>query len=207
MATGSLHIDTQADHVISLAKQKQPVEAVAERIWNSLDAEAMNVQVELERHTQLEGIVAVTIADDGHGVAPEEIRLSFERLGDSAKKTQRTSANIKRLMDGRHGRGRLRGFALGRSIAWTTSAKDAPGEWRRSCVAGSVTSPTHFTTDNLPISAGTVFKSVNPPETISRLTSDSALPRLNSIFASFLTEHPEVSVTFDGTRLDAQGRT
>ena len=44
-----LHIDAQADHVLRLAYVGDPVRAIIELIWNSLDAEATQVDVELER--------------------------------------------------------------------------------------------------------------------------------------------------------------
>ncbi|GGP01268.1 hypothetical protein GCM10012278_04040 [Nonomuraea glycinis] len=43
----TVHIEAKPDHLLRLARQKDPVGAVAEMIWNALDAEATHVSVDL----------------------------------------------------------------------------------------------------------------------------------------------------------------
>ena len=54
------------DLVQRLAGETDPVRAVIELIWNSLDADANEVSVTLDRNAA-DGIVGVTVRDDGLG--------------------------------------------------------------------------------------------------------------------------------------------
>ena len=79
-----LHIDAKADHLLRLAHRTEPVAAVIELVWNSLDAEAQYVDVRLER-TATDAIESVRVIDDGHGLTPESVASAFEHLGGSWK--------------------------------------------------------------------------------------------------------------------------
>src|SRR5690242_8243559 len=104
-----VHLEAAEDHVERLARESDPVGAVKEMIWNSLDAEATRVTVQIERATT--GFVdKVTVADNGTGMTPESSASTFDRIGGSWKKAARTSPNLKRPLHGRTGQGRLRGF-------------------------------------------------------------------------------------------------
>ncbi|SHV16190.1 ATP-binding protein [Mycobacteroides abscessus] len=200
-------MNTQADHVIGLARRDRPVPAVVELIWNSLDAEASNIIVDLERD-EMGAVVGVRITDDGHGVEPETVPSAFERLGGSWKKQARVSPNLKRLMNGRHGAGRFRAFALGHRVSWTTTAEATDGKLGITRISGNSSSPTDFDCDPIDATSestiGTVFEAKDPTEYLNRLTAESAIPNMTAVFAVYLTEHPEVTITFDGKQLDPQ---
>ena len=66
-----LVLKATADHVRRISKDSNPTQAVAELIWNSLDAEADRVSISLVR-TPLGAITEVIVNDNGHGIAPEE---------------------------------------------------------------------------------------------------------------------------------------
>lgn len=199
-----LHIDAQADHVLRLAHTSDPVTAVIELVWNSLDAEANAVKVILER-SDMDAIESVSVSDDGHGMAPEAIPSSFERLGGSWKARERLSPNIQRPMNGRYGRGRIRGFALGNTISWTTVADDLTGDRKRTVVSGQSSDPTNFNDEDSLVAIddelGTTFLARNPPEQINRLAADTAIPKITAAFALFLTAYPNVTVTLDGHKM------
>jgi hypothetical protein len=67
-----LHIDAKDDLILRLAHRDQPVQAVIELIWNSLDAEADDVNVVIERDA-IDAVGRVRVADNGHGIPPEAI--------------------------------------------------------------------------------------------------------------------------------------
>ncbi len=70
----------------------QPLSGVAELVWNALDAEAGTVTIEIARN-DLDGVEAVVITDDGHGMTNATAVRDFKRLGGSWKKSQALSMN------------------------------------------------------------------------------------------------------------------
>jgi hypothetical protein len=62
-----VHIDAKPDHVLRLARRNHPQAAVAEMIWNALDAEAGQVEVEVQTN-DIGGVERVIVRDDGHGM-------------------------------------------------------------------------------------------------------------------------------------------
>lgn len=200
-----LHIDAKDDLVLRQAHRDQPVAAVAELVWNSLDAEANHVRVSIERD-ELDAVKRVQVEDDGHGIAPEQVESAFVGLGGSWKATARLSPNLKRLMNGRNGQGRIRGFALGDRITWTTVALDTIGQRQRLIVSGQSSDPTNFEIEQTAVTSdeptGTTFVAKQPARHVNRLTADTARSRLTATFALFLTTHPAVTIIFDGHALD-----
>lgn len=200
-----LHIDAKDDLVLRLAHRDQPVTGIIELIWNSLDAEAHNVDVVIERNA-MDGVERVRIVDDGHGIAPEAVPSAFQHLGGSWKANALVSPNLKRRMNGRNGQGRIRGFALGNSISWTTVARDLSGVLRRTVVSGRASDPTNF--DPIETSTvgeeatGTAFVAEDPAKYVNRITAESARPRITATFALFLTSNPDVKIRYDNADLD-----
>ena len=78
--------------VLSQFAKKKPVDAVVELIWNSLDAEATEVQVNLETASlgdPTDGaahVIAITVNDNGHGISPQIAESAFTVLGNSWKR-------------------------------------------------------------------------------------------------------------------------
>jgi len=59
----------QEDYLERIANAR-PIQAIAELIWNGLDADATDVNVEV-KSTKL-GMERVTVRDNGHGISYEE---------------------------------------------------------------------------------------------------------------------------------------
>ena len=64
----------------------KPIPALAELIWNSLDGDASNVEVEFERNDLAGGLSKIVVYGDGDGFPREDARSLFGNLGGSWKR-------------------------------------------------------------------------------------------------------------------------
>ena len=102
-------------------ENKKPIAAVAELVWNALDANASRVTVELRRN-YLGAVESIAIADNGDGITPEQARESFREYGDSWKARRTHTAGHQRILHGKNGEGRLYALALGETLEWDSVA-------------------------------------------------------------------------------------
>ena len=82
MTEHSYTVEVQPDFLERQAKAR-PVQAIAELIWNGLDADAARVDVQLE-FGEL-GMTKIVVRDDGLGIPHDEAPDLFTRLGGSWK--------------------------------------------------------------------------------------------------------------------------
>lgn len=197
-----LSLEAADDHVEALAHEGDPVRAVLELIWNSLDADAHQVTVELDR-ADGSGVVGVRVTDDGHGISPEAATSAFKWIGGSWKRTARKSLGEGRPLHGKSGQGRLRAFALGTDVRWRTVARDTAGRTLRTQVVASSTTRNDFDLSE-PIAVseapGTTFEA-SGRQGLDRLEQEPARLRIVATLAPYLIAHPGVSVTYDGSEL------
>jgi hypothetical protein len=197
-------VQVDADQFDRLARPTQPLAAVAELIWNALDAEAETVTVVIAR-TELEAVDAVSVNDDGHGMTNEDALRDFRRLGGSWKKSRATSKNGKRPLHGREGAGRFRAFAIGSTVRWISVAQGIPGKRQRTTVSGSLDSSEFVVGDPETLATGTTGTAVEiqrPREHANRLLALTAATWLLTRFAVYLVKYPNVRITYDGRVLD-----
>jgi hypothetical protein len=201
-----VHLEAASDHVEGLARVHDPVGAVKEVIWNALDADAMAVTVDFELEG-LDVIQKVVVTDDGLGVTPEGAVAAFERIGGSWKKSVRRTPGLGRRMHGNAGQGRLRGFALGEHIRWTSVADGIDGR-TRSQISAVGSAKNDFTISD-PVSTreptGTVFEAWGRQgPKLDQLRSDAALGRIRAEFATYLTVYSGIEIIYDGQLVDPQ---
>lgn len=116
-------VEVQSDFLERQTKA-QPVAAVAELIWNALDADGTNITVDFD-YDNLDGISKIIVADIGDGIPYAEAPPLFRNLGGSWKRPGAHTKRLKRMLHGQEGRGRFKGFALGSVIDWkVTYAND-----------------------------------------------------------------------------------
>lgn len=114
-------LEPQADFV-ERSIRTTPIKALAELIWNSLDADATEVEVVFE-HSPLGALDAIEVRDNGLGMTQEQALTGFKALGGSWKDIEKESRKHKRKLHGRQGRGRLLAFSLrGTEVRWRTVA-------------------------------------------------------------------------------------
>lgn len=181
----------------------RPARALAELVWNSLDADASTVEVLFHRNA-LDGIEAVEVRDDGHGMTHEQAVTAFGALGGSWKLIERQSRGLKRELHGSAGRGRFLAFGLGGArVRWRTVAEASGARQATSIEVGSdardyfdVSEPE--STDE-PI--GTIVRVDGISDVPHGLTGDRLWTDLITEFALYVERYqPEIII--DGRRLD-----
>jgi histidine kinase/DNA gyrase B/HSP90-like ATPase len=200
-----VHLQAAADLIERLAHEREPLKAVVELIWNALDADAHLVEVEFERN-ELEGVEKVVVQDDGHGIPHELCRDEFGRIGGSWKKNALRSQTENRPLHGKTGQGRLRAFALGIQVRWTTTAKTTAGEFKTTVISGSASHMTEFDiSDALPADgpAGTVFEGWGKQTpNLAKLLTEDAPVGVGAALAPYLLAHGGVEIWYDGQQID-----
>lgn len=195
-----VHLEAAEDHVERLAHERDPVGAVRELILNSLDADAQRVTVDIVR-SALTGVERVVISDDGTGIPPESCESTFDRIGGSWKPGAISTPIHRRPLQGHNGQGRLRGFALGLFVRWTTIAEDATKKKFRTVVSASAHARNDFEISD-PIltseESGTVFEAWGrQTPSLNVLTTEKARNRLTTALGPYLIRYPTISVIYD----------
>ena len=201
-----VHLEAAEDHVERLARENDPVGAVKELVWNGLDAEATRVEVILET-TAIGAVEKVTVIDNGTGIPPEGCDPAFERIGGSWKKRTRRSPNLNRFLHGSTGQGRLRGYALGHHIRWTTVADGTGGRQRTIIRAGAGARNDFEISSSQPTDepTGTVFEAWGRQSPrLDQLTNQKSVAALTTELATYLTVYRDVEVIYNGERIDPQ---
>jgi hypothetical protein len=201
-----LHLRADDDHVERLAHENDPVRAIVELIWNAIDAEATTVTVELQHDDTLGGIVKTVVSDTGHGIDRDELDTTFGRIGGSWKRLATKSKNNKRSLHGERGEGRLRAFALGSRVTWTSYSIDTAGVLQRVTVSGTTEHRHVFEYEVQPASGvptRTVVTAFNDGQkSLGALEAARTRSVLLSHFAPVLLNDEELRITYLGTDLD-----
>lgn len=192
-------VEVQSDFIEHQAKAN-PVQAVAELVWNGLDADAQNVNVRLEVGER--GAATVVVRDDGTGMPFDDAPELFARLGGSWKQTQRLTPDRGRIVHGREGNGRLKVFGIGRCAEWAVRYRSKSGELReynitmlkdsieKVRITGEEPSGSDHTGAEARISE--LF------EQYDVLESHNMVTELNELFALYLNNYRDVSITYNG---------
>lgn len=176
--------------------------AVLELVWNGLDADAHRVEVELLRN-EAGGVDGVVVTDDGHGMGPQDVEDDFRWIGGSWKRRSARSRGEGRPLHGRSGQGRLRVFALGHEVRWTTTAADAAGRLTESSVTASSARRSDFSVTSRQAERGAPGTRVEARgrQGLNRLETDTARAAVTAALAPYLMSQGHVDVVYDGTRL------
>lgn len=200
-----LTLKAKHDHLAKVAVSKDPVKALAEFVWNALDADADEVSVDLLRNP-MGGLQSIVIRDDGSGISKERADHDFESLGDSWKRTALRTARGSRVVHGKEGQGRLKFYSLAGQANWQTVYSDGgvlyglairidAHRLHRSTVA----EPERI--DCLD-RTGTTLELSPLKETFDWLTSEEARTDFGSIFAPYVLQYPGVKIYYDGHLVD-----
>ena len=200
------HIQVQDDHLERIAQTRRPILALAELIWNSVDANAKRIDVTLIEDG-LNGVKAIEVADDGHGIPYAEAEELFSRLGGSWKQRRLHSIEGRRILHGKEGRGRFRAFSLGNVVDWDVRAVDPSGALQRYRISmirdhlrrveiSDITPVTEETGRGVTVTVSEIKRDFRS------LRDGTALDDLAQIFALYLRQYPQVQILYDRTPID-----
>jgi hypothetical protein len=198
----TIKVVAQRDAFLRIARAR-PLSAIAELIWNSLDADANNVTVYFD--TAEFGLRSAIVEDDGQGATPDEAKEFFRRLGGSWKKAGARTPKHGRVLHGSQGQGRYKALSIGRSIKWTyyyangeevyeftlSILGDDPSEVRYS-------EPKKSERDR----NGCIVEIQEPIRQFKNLDNEEAILELTELFAIYLSDYPDVHVSYVGHALN-----
>lgn len=199
-----VHVMAKRDFIESLVSAK-PLAALSELIWNGFDADADRVKVFIELN-EMDGVKSVKVRDNGYGIDYDGIDSFFGGLGNSWKKQQGKQSG--RALHGKNGKGRFKAFSLGERVEWNTVFKKNDNTYAYQIV-GHVAAVDDFdATDPLDgeagLETGTEVVIDNVAHDFRSFRDGSAHLELAKIFAAYLTEYPDLTLEFDGSRVNPQ---
>lgn len=194
-------VEVRKDHLSKVAAGSAKT-ALAELIWNSLDADAKNVNVNFSVGTL--GTERVIVTDDGVGISYREAENLFVSLGGSWKATkQKTDSG--RFLHGKEGEGRFKAFALGRIVDWKVTYREE-GKLYDFTIEGKADDLDEFAlSDVTESSRRTTGVTVEVSELEKRfhvIDPEKALGQLAPLFALYLSNYKGVALVIAGERVD-----
>jgi len=195
----NIHVQAQKDHISSLCTAS-PIQALTELVWNALDADALDVKIDVIQNP-LGGIDAIRVADDGFGVNALEAERHFGNLGGSWKRDAERTPLSGRVLHGSKGKGRFKAFGLGNRAEWRTTLQTGGG-LRSFVLAGTAEDPSLFTLSDAATpgpATGTEVMITEPRNTLGSLLDTAwVVQQLASNFALYLKAYPNVRIYFQG---------
>lgn len=205
-------IQVKQDHLAQLANSRTPLDAVAELIWNGLDADAKKVVVSFETNA-LGSLDSIRITDNGHGIFYPDAKSLFGNLGESWKKTKRRTDGG-RGIHGKNGKGRFKAFFIGSVASWKTTYRNPDGKLYDYTISGNFAKLDAFDISPATLAkgtqTGTELKIVSPQKEFRSLIAEEARLLVAQLFGAYLTDYPFVEIVYHDERIDpktAQERT
>ena len=199
-----IQVEIQPDIIDRLTKAR-PISALAELIWNSLDADADTVSVTLKRDP-LQTLSEIIVTDDGSGLSRNDALTHFGRYGGSWKRQGGVTHRKQRALHGFEGRGRFNALALGRVAEWHIVYEIAPGGERRKYTISmladdnrsALISPEQSTTEPTGVTA--IISELH--RHFTSLEPQRSIPAFTDIFALYLMDYRDVTILIDGHPID-----
>jgi hypothetical protein len=200
-----IDIGVEIDHIDSLTRANGNT-AISELIWNALDADASEINIDYEL-TKLGGINQIIIKDNGHGLNYQKAQDVFGKLGGSEKKNNRTSPSG-RLYHGKEGKGRYKSLALGDLVQFISLFKkgEAYKEYTITLDRNHLSYSNFSDLRTLPkgeYRTGFQVKIENiNQENAFQATDINSRKELEQKFASYWINYPNFTILFNGSKLE-----
>lgn len=192
-----------SDHVHALTNAR-PVVALAELVWNALDADATLIRVDFDQSLLNGSIAGITVTDNGTGMTEADAEAGFGSIGGSWKRNRQKTRTRGRTIHGKEGKGRLRAYALGEDVEWRTVTGE-PGRLQEFRIKGSKQDIRQFDiSDSIPsddTQTGTTVSIGSVRPNLAHLLKQSTREELLELFALYLRNYPDISVVYHKSRL------
>lgn len=189
-------VEVQQDHLAKVSNAS-PDKALAELIWNSLDADATKVEVFLNNNEY--GVCEIIIRDNGTGFSYDEAESLFTALGGSWKAVKNRTPSG-RFMHGKEGQGRFKAFALGRCVEWTVYSEKS---FKLTAFADNLKQfeikEIHTPEEK---SVTTTVKVTELNREFHILNSEKAIEKLLPVFAIYLRNYSNIDIYINGTKIN-----
>ena len=192
------------DHIQRVSSAK-PATALCELIWNSLDADATEIFVQFIRNG-LGGYDKIIIRDNGEGMTRLYIENYLGFIGKSWKAKKDETARG-RPIHGKKGEGRFKAFSLGTHMAWD-SVYQSQSLLKRTRVVFDINHSdkydVHPEQDASNTNSGMSVTISNLHKKLARINLEDVKQEISKTFAFYLKCYPEVSIYFDGSKIDIE---
>jgi Histidine kinase-, DNA gyrase B-, and HSP90-like ATPase len=200
----SYPVEVQSDFLEKITRAK-PVHAVAEFIWNSLDADATAIDVMVE-HNPLGGMSQIIVRDNGTGIDFDAAPELFKKLGGSWKRAGARTKKSGRFLHGQDGRGRFKVFGLGDLAQWDVTYAKAQNlsTFKVRMTASNLKEVVIGDEERAPAKTetGVTLTISNLHQDYVSLTSDAGFQEFTEIFALYLADYKDVSITIESRKID-----
>lgn len=201
----TVSVEVGEDHLAGFTRS--PRVAVAELVWNGLDADADQVDVRYEVNA-LDGIDQVVVEDNGTGMTLSDASYGFQNFGNSWKKVEAKSPGG-RALHGKLGRGRYTAFSIGAHPVWKSVADDE-GKRQQVTITGNGATLKSVRIVTAPAIAD---EATGTTVTIDQLTDqaqrelmrEGIWEELTTRFAPYLEQYPKATVIYRNRALDPSG--
>lgn len=198
----TIPVVVQPDFVERQAKTS-PLHALAEFVWNAVDADATSVEIELDRNDF--GLQRIVVRDNGSGIDYSEAPQLFGNLGGSWKRLRARSRKEGRVLHGREGRGRFKTIVLGRTADWHITYDSGAGlrSYSITIIADQLRE-VRISEEGPPrqLQTGVELIITEPCHDFRTLQSGETSQELAEIFAPYLKNYKHVTISLQGLRLD-----
>lgn len=200
-----LTLKAKHDHLQKVASTRDYVKALAEFVWNALDADATRTSVDFVRNG-LGGLESIVIRDNGTGISKARAEHDFESLGESWKLQTSKTPIFSRAIHGKEGQGRLRFFSIARKASWDSVHQNGTALARLKIEIEA----DHLQTSNVseePITVanpqvGTTVELSLLKDSFDWLVSEEAKADFNATFALYVLQYPGTEIYYDDVPVD-----
>jgi hypothetical protein len=196
----SLRPDSLTPHL-----KKKPIDALCELIWNALDADATEININFVKGLLPNSLDRIEIIDNGEGLTYEKARRVFQNFGESEKARKLTSA-LGRKYHGKLGQGRYKAMSLGHQAEWHWFDYQKQQRFYVELSESCLTKPKIFDGESkLPANyhqGGLVhISSIKNTVMLDTLFSPEKIEELKERFSLYLERHTGIRIFINGKNL------